>query len=43
MIISDKTDYEGKKALLRGRLDCNPSQKWDKILLGKLKPIYKIK
>ena len=33
MIITDKTDPEGKKALLRGRLDVKPLQNWEKHLI----------
>ena len=42
MIITDKTDNEGKKALQRGRLDCRPNQDWFKILNNKIKPVYRI-
>lgn len=42
MIINNKTDTEGRKALLRGRLDCSPNQDWEKILNNNLKPVYKI-
>ena len=39
-ILTDKTDNEAKKALIRGRLDCPPKQDWENILLGKTPPKY---
>ena len=42
MIITDKTDIEGKKALKRGRLDCNPNQNWEKILKNEIDPKLKL-
>ena len=42
MIITDKTDPEGPKALLRGRLDTPPHQNWEKILNNEIKLNYKL-
>jgi len=42
MIITNKTDHEGKNALSRGRLDCIPYQNWSKILNMEIKPFYRI-
>ena len=42
MIVTNKTDPEGRAALLRGRLDCNPNQDWDGILKYKEKPLYRL-
>ena len=42
MIITNKTDKEAGRALLRGRLDCSPDQAWDVILKLNRKPSYKL-
>ena len=42
-ILTEKTDYEAKNALTRGRLDCPPLQDWNNILLNNINPKYNIK